>query len=135
LLTVDQLIDESPKYASKIVDVRGEIAMEYHGPVLENANGTLGVFVVLPDNIDIEIGFELQQDYLYEEYKRLYNEIGLFQKKLGEARLFATLRGKYILLSNDQEIIRPNHNNGSLVRKRFVLQRVLELDIQSAKCN
>jgi len=134
VLTVDQLINDSSRYASRIVDVRGEIVMDYHGPTLCDENGTPCFFVVLPENLNPKPDFEIQKDHLYGEYERLSSKIGLVQKKLGKAKLLVTLRGRfdnYILLSNGKEVIVQNAKEESAVRRRFVLQRVLKLDVQN----
>jgi hypothetical protein len=132
-ITVNYLIDNSFKYASRMVNVRGEIVMDVHGPALSNGNGTAGFFVVLPESIYPKPSFELQKDFMYEEYYRLSIEIGDVQKRLGKAKLFGTLRGRfdaYIELPDGEEVIVRNPEKSTSARYRFVLQRVNELDIQ-----
>ena len=133
-LTVDQVRD-NPEYASQIVDMRGEVIVEYHGAMLCGHEGTPCFFVVLPIKGDPEQGFELEEDYLYKKYEDLSIEIGLVQKKLGTAKLFATLKGmpEYYTYSDDEEevIIKDfKEEDDRLIRVRFVLQKVLELDIR-----
>jgi hypothetical protein len=133
VLTVEQLIDERYKYASRILDVRGEIVMDYHGPALCDESGTPCFFVIPSENIVPKPDFELHKDHLYEEYRQLSIKIGLVQKKLGKAKLLVTLRGRfdnYILLPNGEEVVVKNPKKESAVRCRFVLQRVLKLDVQ-----
>jgi hypothetical protein len=134
VLTVDHLINESSKHASRIVDVRGEIVMDYHGPTLCDENGTPCFFVILPENIVPVPDFELQKDHLYEEYERLSSEIGLVQKKLGKAKLLVTLRGRfdnYVLLPSGRTVIVQNPKEETPARCRFVLQRVLKIDVRN----
>jgi|WetSurMetagenome_2_1015567.scaffolds.fasta_scaffold276935_2 hypothetical protein len=133
VLGVDQLIQDSSKYASKIVAVHGEIKMDYHGPVLCDENGTPCFFVVPPENLSPKPDFELSKDHMYEEYKRLYIDIASVQRALDKAKLFSTLRGRFenYILSNGKETIVQNPKDRSSVKCRFVLQRVLELDIRS----
>jgi len=138
VLTVDQL-RSNREYASQIVDVWGEVIEDYHGTTLCNPKGDSGFFIVLPGS---EEDFKLEEDYLYEKYKNLSIEIGLVQKKLGNARLFATLRGQleYYTYSDDGEeiiVINPNKSPFDDIddedfspRVRFLLQKVLELDIR-----
>jgi hypothetical protein len=131
-ISVDELIDNTAKYASKIVDVQGEIIMDYHGPILCDPKEN-GVFVRLPDSIFPTPDFKLEKDHLFDEYERLSIEIGLVQKRLGKAKLFATLRGRYELfesLPNGKEVTIQDPK-GSLVQHRFVLQRILELHVQT----
>jgi len=134
VMTVDHLINNASKYASKIVDVRGEIIMDYHGRTLCDAKGAPCLFVILPEDVVPKPDFELEKDHMYEEYERLSSEIGLVQKKLGKAELFATLRGRFdifTLLPNGKEVIAQNAKKGSLVRCRFVLQKVLKIDVRA----
>jgi len=54
---------------------------------------------------------------------------------MGKAKLFATLRGRYdmytvTLLANGKELFDYNPPIGTLARHRFVLQKVLNLEIQ-----
>lgn len=133
-LTVDQVRD-NPEYASQIIDMRGEVITEYHGAKLCGQEETPCFFVVLPIKGDPEQGFELEEDYLYEKYEDLSGEIGLVQKRLGTAKLFATLRGMpeyYIYTDDEEELIIKDFKDADdrLIRVRFVLQKVLELDIR-----
>ena len=126
-LPVDQVRD-NPEYISKILDMRGEIVVEYHGTKLCSPEGTHCFFI---DPVS-----ELEKDYLYEIYDKLSGEIGLVQKKLGKAKLFATLRGRpeYYIYSEDgeEEIIKNfEEDDERLIRVRFVLHKVLELDIRA----
>jgi len=133
VLTVDHLINSSSNYASKIVTVRGEIVMDYHGPTLCDESGSPCFFVVLPERVFPNPEFVLDKDHAYEEYLRLSLEIGSIQRTLGKAQLFATLRGRfdnYDLLPNGKEVIVQNPPKGSLVRRRFVLQKVVKLDVR-----
>jgi hypothetical protein len=133
VLTVSDLISRPAKYASRILDVRGEIIMDYHGPTLCDESGTPCFFVILPENVFPRPDFDLEKDHTYEEYERLSIEIGSVQRTLGKAKLFATLRGRfdqYNLLPNGKEAIVQNPQKGSLVRCRFVLERVLNLDVR-----
>jgi hypothetical protein len=135
VLTVDQL-KSSFKYSSKIVDVSGEIIMDYHGPTLCNQHGTQCFFIVQPTNVDPKPNFELKKDHMYDEYERLAIEVGLVQRKLGKSKLLATLRGRYddyILLPNGEEVIVQKREKGNQeqVRCRFVLQKVLKLEVQN----
>ena len=127
VLSVDQ-VRGNPEYISKIVDIRGEVIVEYHGTALCGQEETLCFFI---DPVS-----ELEEDYLYEIYDKLAGEIGLVQKKLGKAKLFATLRGRpeYYIYSDDgeEEIIKSfEEDDDRLIRVRFVLHKVLELDIRS----
>lgn len=134
--TVDQLVNNPSKYASRIIDVRGEIVMDYHGPTLCDSSGTPCFFITLPKSVLSKPNFELDRDHLYEEYERLSSEIGLVQKKLGKAKLMVTLRGRfdsYVLSPEGREVIVQNPRKGSPTRCRFVLQRVLKLDVQKLK--
>ena len=134
VLSVDQLVRDSTKYVSKIVDVKGEIKMDYHGPVLCDEKGTPCFYVVRPENVASKADFALVQDPMYEEYERLYINIASIQRTLGKAMLLGTFRGRfdnYILMSNGKETIVQNPGDRSSVRCRFVLQRVLELNIRS----
>jgi hypothetical protein len=133
VITMDDFFDDPSKYAFKIVDVRGEIQMDYHGPVLCDAQGN-GFFIKEPDSISPKPDFGLEKDHLYDEYERLSMEVGSVQGTLGKAKLLVTLRGRFEffqLLPDGIVVIPPHPENGPLIRKRFVLQRVLRLDVQS----
>jgi hypothetical protein len=119
-----------------MVDVRGEVVMDYHGRTLCDQKGTPCFFVVLPEDIAPKPDFKLEKDRQYEEYERLSIEIGSVQRSLGKAKLFATLRGRFDvldLLSNGSKVIAQHPKKGSLVEVRFVLRKVLKLDIQNLK--
>ncbi len=104
--------------------------MDYHGPTLVDLKEKCGFFVFLPENIDPKPDFELVKDKMYEDYERLSLEIGLVQKQLGKAKLVATLRGRYDLLQKRIEELAKHPWLASPVRHRFVLQRVLKLEVQ-----
>ena len=137
MLTVDDLLNHGATYKSKTVDVRGEIIMDYHGPVLCNAKEE-GFFIVLPVAVFPKPVFRLEADYNYGEYRRLCIEIGSVQRTLGKAKLFATLRGRYDLYTvtsqvNGKEVFDYNPPMGTLARHRLVLQRVLNLEVQKLR--
>jgi hypothetical protein len=132
-ITIDDVFNDPSKYAFKIVDVRGEIQMDYHGPVLCDAQGN-GFFIKNPDEVSPKPGFELKRDYRFDEYERLSIEVGSIQRTLEKARLLATLRGRfeYFQMLSDGKVIMPLHPKyGSLTHKRFVLKRVIELHTES----
>jgi hypothetical protein len=134
IVTVDYLLDNASKYASKVVDVRGEVVMEYHGPTICDQKGTPCLFIILPTDANGLSEVKLQKNDMFDKYKRLSLEIGLVQKQLGKAKLLATLRGRfdrYVVLPNGDETIIQKSNENDLVRCRFVLQKVLTLDIHN----
>jgi hypothetical protein len=130
VLTVDQLVESVGKYASEIVDVRGEVILDYHGTTLCDLKGTSGFLIFLPEYIEPKPDFELVKDKMYEDFERLSIEIGSVQKQLGKAKLLATLRGRYDIIQDKIEVIVQNPTFGYSRRHRFVLQRVLNLEVQ-----
>jgi hypothetical protein len=132
VLTVDQLVDSAGKYASKIVDVRGEVIMDYHGPTLVDLEGKCGFFIFLPENIDPKPGFELVKDKMYEEYERLSYKPGGSLRQPEDGKLIATIRGRYDLLQERIEDLAKHPWLASPVRHRFVLHRVLKLEVQNS---
>jgi hypothetical protein len=134
IITVEELVTNDSKYATKFVDVRGETVLDYHGPVLQEEDGSLGVFVVSPERVNPKPDFELVRDSMFQKYENLVIEIGSVQKTLGKATLIGTLRGKYYLVTGDlhgivdvyqkpDPLVQPQH--------RFVLQKVLNLEVQT----
>lgn len=76
------------------------------------------------------------RDEMFQKYEKLAIEIGSVQKTLGKARLIGTLRGKYYLVTGSlhgivdiyqktDPLTQPQH--------RFVLQRVLDLQVQTTE--
>jgi hypothetical protein len=136
ILDLDQLINHSSKYATQLVDVSGEISMDYHGPLICSDKGSPCLFIVLPENVVPKPDFELMKDNMYEKYEKLSIEIGIIQKQLGNSRLMATLRGKLFLfaqLPDGKEVLYQSPKMKAPILRRFVLQRVLKLDIQRIK--
>jgi hypothetical protein len=134
VITVEELVTNHSKYATQFVDVRGEIVWDFHGPTLCDLNGSFGVFVIPPENINPKPDFELARDSMFQKYERLAMEIGSVQRTLGKAKLFGTLRGKYYLVTGSlhgtvdiyqkpDPLTQPQH--------RFVLQKVLDLQVQN----
>jgi hypothetical protein len=137
VITVGELVSNQQMYASKFVDVRGEIVMDYHGPTLCDESGSPGFFVILPGRVDPAPDFELVEDSMYEKYKDLAIKCWI-EKQEGKSKLIATLRGKYYLVNGslhgavtiyqtpDPTMIPP-------LQHRFVLQKVLDLKVQQVK--
>lgn len=137
VITMDSFFDVPSKYAFKIVDVRGEVMMDYHGRVLCDQRGN-GFFITKPEDVFPKPDFKLEKDHLFDEYERQSIEVGDVQRTLGKAKLLVTLRGRfefYQLLPDGKVVIPPHPENGPLIRKRFVLQRVLDLHVESMQPN
>jgi len=147
VFSVDQLFENS-EHVLQIADVRGEIFNEYHGVRLCNPEGSLCIPVASHENVylpddSLKPNFELEEDYLYKMYKDLSIKIGDVQRRLGNARLFATLRGRFErytysddgkeVLIDPKMVFDPVEDFEFITRIRgirFVLQKVLELDIR-----
>lgn len=134
VITLEELVSNHSKYATQFVDVRGEIVSDYHGPALCSENERLRVFVISPERINPKPDFELMRDDMFQKYEKLAIEIGSIQKALGKEKLIGTLRGKYYLVTGSlhgmvdiyqkpDPFIQPQH--------RFVLQRILDLQVQT----
>jgi hypothetical protein len=126
-------LKKSDQYCSKIVDVSGIIIKEYHGLRLCDKNETPCIFVWEPEADD---KLELEKDRMYDEYKRLAVEVGLDPERLRKEKLFVTLRGRYeefILSPNGDAIILTESKHENDVRCRFILQKVLKLDVRTIR--
>ena len=89
----------------------------------------------MPEYVSPKPSFKLHKDRFYYEFDDLSGKIGLVQRSLGKAKLMATLRGQvyyYIPAENvDEEDLFVEHPpDRSWFQSRFVLQRVLKLDVQ-----
>ena len=134
LITIEQLRNNLSEYESKTVDVYGEIIFHYHGTAICDETEELCLNIledVVPD-------YKLHKDQLYDKFTELYIEIGGVQKQLGKARLMAKLRGcVYYYTISDGDILMLPHPPPARppdlpwVRPRFVLQQVLDLDVQT----
>ena len=136
VITMDELRSDLSKYESKMVDVTGEVIVEYHGTALCDESEYHCLFIILPEYVSPQPSFKLRKDRVYGEFDELSREIGLVQRSLGKAKLMATLRGQvyyYIPAENvdEEDVFVERPPDISWVQTRFVLQRVLKLDVQA----
>ena len=132
IITMDELRDNLSKYESKLIDVTGEVIVEYHGPALRDEDKSFYLFIMSPEYVSPKPRFKLREDRLYDEFEDLSREVGLVQRSLGKAKLMATLRGQiyYFAKESGNEMV-EHPPDISWIQTRFVLQRVMKLDVQA----
>jgi len=135
VITMDELRSDLSKYESKLVDVTGEVILKNQGTDLCGENEYHCLFICLPEYVNPKPSFKLRKDRLYEEFDDLSGKIGLVQRSLGKAKLMATLRGQvyyYIPAETveEEDVFFEHPPDRSWIQPRFVLQRVLKLDVQ-----
>jgi hypothetical protein len=130
-MTVDYLLNNRSNYRSKTVTVRGEIKDTYHGLLMCDENGEPCISINLLENVSPNI--ELEQDFMYEEFKNLSLSVGSVQRTLGKAKLFATLRGRVHMetISSSGKEVTIQDPLDIRVESWFVLQEVLKIEIKA----
>ncbi len=114
-------------------------AVKWSGSITERhcvmKAGRMGLFIFLPEEVCPKPDSELQQDVLYEEYclaclPRLVRLQGCLGRRNSSA-----LSGEgvilYVLSPDGEGVMARDPKDEPVVRHRFVLQRVLGLEIQS----
>jgi hypothetical protein len=135
IFTVNQLFDNRFQYASMILDVRGELIDDYHGKMLCGENEE-HCFLIYPPEAVPNQEFKTVKDSLYQKFVDLDIPMDRESRKRDEGKIFATLRGRfetYTLTKNWKPIVIRNAKPGDITYCRFVLKRVLALDIRTIK--
>ena len=130
-MTVDYLLNNRSEYLSKIITVQGSIFNNYHGLFMCDENGEPCIRIFQPEDMSSSPKIDLVHDFMYEEFINLSLGKGSVDRTIGEAKLFATLRGyfnteTYTISGEEINVQNPSDIH---VRSYFVLDKVIKIEI------